>query len=157
MLWLFDRAFIDAAFWDKKKRRLGSTMITRMKSRLRVDSTEEIPVTDAPYNEGVIADLRITLSSSREPWRLVTFRTRRGRTVEFLTNDFSLLPGVVAFLYARRWDEEKCFDTWKNDVAQAEAWGKSLTAIENQIRLLPITHLLLAMAMPTLLGEAVRR
>ena len=75
-------------------------------------------------NEGVVADLRITLSSSRERWRLVTFRTRRGRTVEFLTNDFSLLPGVVAFLYSRRWDEEKCFDTWKNDFAQAKAWGK---------------------------------
>jgi hypothetical protein len=155
VLWLVDRAFIDAAFWDIKKRRLGSTMITRMKSRLRVDSTEELPVTDDPYNEGVVADLRITLSSSRELWRLVTFRTRRGRTVAFLTNDFSLLPGVVAFLYSRRWDEEKCFDTWKNDLAQAKAWGKSLTAIENQMRLVLITHLLLAMAVPTLLDETV--
>jgi len=87
--------------------------------------------------------------------RLVTFRTRRGRTVEFLTNDFSPLPGVVAFLYSRRWDEEKCFDTWKNDFAQAKAWGKSLTATENQMRLVLITQLLLAMAVPTLLDETV--
>ena len=32
-----------------------------------------------------------------------------------------LQPGVVAFLYSRRWEEEKCFDTWKNDFTQAKA------------------------------------
>ncbi len=40
MLWLVDRAFIDAPFWDAKKAKLASTMITRMKSSLRIDSTE---------------------------------------------------------------------------------------------------------------------
>jgi hypothetical protein len=30
-LWLVDRAFIDAAFWDDRKKSLGVTMITRMK------------------------------------------------------------------------------------------------------------------------------
>ena len=45
-LWLVDRAFIDAPFWDKKKKRLGITMITRMKSSLCMDSTEGMPVAD---------------------------------------------------------------------------------------------------------------
>jgi hypothetical protein len=82
----------------------------------------------------VIHDLRVTLSSSREAWRLITYRARRGGALQFLTNDFSLLPGVVAFLYFRRWEEEKCFDTWKNDFAQAKAWGKGTVAIANQAR-----------------------
>jgi hypothetical protein len=66
-LWLLDRAFIDAPFWDKKKRTLGCTLITRMKSNVRDDSTEGVPVADEPVNAGVVHDLRITLRSSRQP------------------------------------------------------------------------------------------
>jgi len=153
VLWLLDRAFIDAPFWDKKKKRLGITMITRMKSSLRVDSTEDLPVADVPANEGVVKDLRITLSSSRELWRLITYRTRRGHLVEFLTNEFDLEPGLIAFLYSRRWEEEKCFDTWKNDFSQAKAWGASVVAIDNQVRLAIVTSLLVAMLLHRKMGE----
>lgn len=152
MLWLVDRAFIDASFWDAKKAKLASTMITRMKSSLRIDSTEGLPIADDPVNAGVVKDLRITLSSSPEPWRLITYRTRRGHRVEFLTNDFDLLPGLVAFLYGRRWDEEKCFDTWKNMFSQAKAWGKGVVAIENQARLAIVTSVLVALALQATLG-----
>jgi hypothetical protein len=62
-LWLVDRAFIDAAFWDSRKKRLGMTLITRMKSSLCIESTEPLPVADVPTNEGVLKDLRITLRS----------------------------------------------------------------------------------------------
>ncbi|MEF8710144.1 MAG: DUF4276 family protein [Candidatus Accumulibacter propinquus] len=68
-LWLVDRAFIDAAFWDSRKKRLGMTLITRMKSSLCIESTEPLPVADVPTNEGVLKDLRITLRSSRQNWR----------------------------------------------------------------------------------------
>jgi hypothetical protein len=153
VIWLLDRAFIDASFWDKKKRTLGSTMITRMKSNLRIDSTEGLPVAAEPVNAGLVSDLRITLSSSRQPWRLITFQSRRGHSVEFLTNDFTLEPGVVAFLYSRRWEEEKCFDTWKNDFTQAKAWGKSTVAIENQVRLAIITGLLIAIMLHSTMGQ----
>ncbi|MBK8637277.1 MAG: transposase [Chromatiaceae bacterium] len=153
-LWRVDRAFIDAPFWDDKHRALQITLITRMKSHLGVDSTEGLPIADDPANAGVINDLRVTLSSSREDWRLITCRPRRGEELQFLTNDLSLLPGVVAFLYFRRWEEEKCFDTWKNDFAQAKAWGKGTVAIANQARLAIITHLLVAILLHTRLGAA---
>ena len=153
-LWLVDRAFIDAPFWDAKQRALQVTMITRMKSNLCVDSTEGLPVADDPVNAGVIRDLRITLTSSPATWRLITYRARRGGELQFLTNDFSLLPGVVAFLYFHRWEEEKCFDTWKNDFAQAKAWGKGTVAIANQARLAIITSLLVAILLHTRLGAA---
>jgi hypothetical protein len=152
-LWLLDRAFIDARFWDRKKKHLGATMITRMKKSLRIDSTESLAISDTPENEGVIKDLRVTLSSSSEFWRLITFRTRRKRVVEFLTNDFSLEPGVIAFLYSRRWEEEKCFDTWKNDFSQSKAWGKSVVAIDNQVRLAIITSILVAMLIHEKMGQ----
>ena len=152
-LWLLDRAFIDAPFWDKKKKRLGITMITRMKSGLCVDSTAGMAVADVPANEGVVKDLRITLRSSRACWRLITYRTRRGHSVEFLTNELDLQPGIVAFLYSRRWEEEKCFDTWKNDFSQAKAWGGSVVAIDNQVRLAIVTSILVAMLLHRKMGQ----
>ncbi len=91
-----DRAFIDAPFWDTKKRTLQITMITPMKANLGVDSTEGLPIAAKPINAGALRDLRLTLSRSPEPWRLISDRARRGRGLAFLTNDFSLLPGVVA-------------------------------------------------------------
>ncbi len=152
-LWLVDRAFIDARFWDQKKKRLGVTLITRMKKSLSIDSTEGLVVADTPVNEGVLKDLRITLRSSGEFWRLITFRTRRGHLVEFLTNELDLEPGLIAFLYSRRWEEEKCFDTWKNDFSQAKAWGASRAAIDNQVRLAIITSILVALLLHQKMGQ----
>jgi hypothetical protein len=152
-LFLVDRAFIDARFWDAKKTKLAITIITRMKSNLRIDSSEALSVAADPVNAGVQRDLRVMLASSREPWRLITYRTRRGHLVEFLTNEFDLQPGVIAFLYSRRWEEEKCFDTWKNDFSQAKAWGKRTVAIDNQVRLAIVTSILVAMMLANTLGE----
>lgn len=121
-------------------------------ANLRIDSTEALSVAADPVNAGVQRDLCVRLASSPQPWRLITYRTRRGQVVEFLTNDFTLPPGVVAFLYARRWEEEKCFDTWKNDFAQAKAWGKRTAAIDNQARLAILTNILVAMRLASTLG-----
>ena len=104
-------------------------------------------------NEGVLKDLQVTLRSSRGLWRLITYRTRRGHTVEFLTNAFDLEPGLVAFLYSRRWEEAKCFDTWKNDFSHAKAWGASAVAIGNQVHLAIVTSLLVAMLLHRTLGQ----
>lgn len=144
-LWLADRAFIDAPFWDKKKHTGRITMITRMKSNLLYDIVKALPFADEDINQGVIADQGIALNSSQKPWRLITYRTRRGAVVEFLTNELDLAPGLIAFLYSRRWEEEKCFDTWKNDFAMAKAWGKSINSIENQVRMAIITSIIVAM------------
>lgn len=152
-LWLVDRAFIDAKYWDKKKRSDKITMITRMKVSLIYEPIENLDFASSAINEGVVTDLKIRLNSSERPWRLITFRTRRNSVVEFLTNDFILSPGLIAFLYSRRWEEEKCFDTWKNDFAQAKAWGKSIKSIENQVRLAIITSILVAMLIHTKTGK----
>ena len=147
-LWLVDRAFIDGPFWDEKKRRLKQTVITRMKSNLNytVQQTRDIDEANA-VNQGVVRDQQIQLDSTELPWRLIRFVSRRGRVVEFLTNEFDLEPGVIAFLYSRRWEEEKCFDTWKNDFSQAKAWGKSAIAIENQVLLAIVTSILIALCL----------
>lgn len=153
-LWLVDRAFIDGRFWDRKKIELGQAMITRMKSNLQYTVKHSRVIDqDKPVNEGIVRDQQIQLNSAEQPWRRIRLVSRRGRSVEFLTNELELEPGVIAFLYSRRWEEEKCFDTWKNDFSQAKAWGKSLTAIENQVLLAIVTSILIVMRLHQVLGD----
>lgn len=73
--------------------------------------------------------------------------------MEFLTNEFTLEPGLIAFLYSRRWEEEKCFDTLKNDFSLAKAWGASVAVIENKVRLAIVTSLLVALLVHRRMGQ----
>jgi len=58
-------------------------------------------------------------------------------------DDLILIPGIIGFLYHRRWDEEKYFNNHKTDTANSKAWGKQPNAIEQQALLGLVTHLLL--------------
>lgn len=152
-LWLADRAFIDAPFWDRQKSKRRITLITRMKKNLVIEDTKALKVSDSPLNKNVVRDEEVILKSSPSVWRRVHIKTDTGKELIFLTNEMKLEPGVIAFLYLRRWDEEKCFDTWKNDYSQSKAWGESIVAIENQTRLAIITNLLVAMLLQEKMDE----
>lgn len=137
-----DRAFIDGTFWDQHLQRYRSTMITRMKSSLLYTLTKENEVLACTSNQGVLFDRQISLNCSKEAWRLIGFRAPDGIDYEYLTNDLGLLAGVVAFLYHRRWDKEKYYDSFKNDLAGTQAWGKSANAIEQQALMGMVTVIL---------------
>lgn len=130
-----DRAFIDGAFWDQRLQRFSSTVITRLKSSLLYTAVKDQEVLDCADNQGVVFDRQIKLKCSNGVWRLIGFISADGQSYEYITNDLSLLPGVVAFLYHRRWDKEKYYDTFKNDLAGMKAWGKSVHAIQQQAML----------------------
>ena len=87
---------------------------------------------DAPDAYGVTADTEVTLKLSKQRWRRIEFTGPKGEEYIYMTNDFSLEPGELAFIYHRRWDEEKFFDNFKNDLAGTKAWGKNPIAIEQQ-------------------------
>ncbi len=142
-LYVVDRAFIEARYWDQRKTKYRATVITRMKSTFKYHILEEIAVAPTAVNEGVIWDKKIQLNSSKQVWRLIQFVSPDGKTYEYLSNDFELSSGMIAFLYHRRWDEEKYFDNYKTDMANAKAWGKSPVAIEQQALLALVTHLLM--------------
>jgi hypothetical protein len=146
-LWLADRGFVDAPFWDSIKRARDVEVITRFKANLVITEHSAQPVEPLLLNEGILSDEHVQLQSSTQLWRLVSYKTPTGQIYTYLTNNFDLEPGVIAFMYLRRWDEEKCFDTWKNDLAQKKAWGKGNTAIRNQTLLAIITSILVALLM----------
>ncbi len=141
-LYSVDRAFIDARYWDERKKKYQATMITRFKSNLVYTTTKTRTITPCRCNEGVLSDTEITLKRSKQRWRRIEFKTPQGEEYAYLTNDFTLEPGELAFIYHRRWDEEKFFDNFKNDLANSKAWGKSPISIEQQTRLGIMTYLL---------------
>lgn len=142
-LYVIDRAFIEARYWDLRKTKYSATVITRMKTVFKYQVLDDIIVISDPVNEGVLWDKRIQLNSSKQEWRLIQFISPDGKTYEYLTNDFTLSPGMIAFLYHRRWDEEKYFDNYKTDMANSKAWAKSPIAIEQQALLGLVTHVLM--------------
>lgn len=141
-IYVVDRAFIDGRYWDERCKKLKATVITRLKSGLVYTLKQSKEISTSSCNEKVISDTVIELQCSKQPWRLIEWRSPEGVVYRYLTNDFSLEPGVVAFLYYRRWDEEKYFDNFKNDLANAKAWGKSPVAIEQQALMGMMTHIL---------------
>ena len=141
-LYSVDRAFIDARYWDARKLKYQVTMVTRFKKIITYSPVVSRPIANLPCNEGVTADIEVTLKLSRQRWRRIEFTGPKGEEYTYLTNDFSLEPGELAFIYHRRWDEEKFFDNFKNDLASAKAWGKSPIAIEQQAIIGLCTYLL---------------
>lgn len=142
-LWVVDRAFVDMPFWDAQKQRYGQTCITRLKDNLLIARRQRRTYSASLVNEGVKMDEDVTLNASTECWRLIRYRAPDGNELQFLTNELELAPGLVAFLYLRRWDEEKCFDTWKNDFSVGKGWSKSVIGIQQQALLASMTSLLL--------------
>ena len=144
-IFIVDRAFVHMSFWDNQKSNSKTTMITRSKTNLIFTSSQSRTVEANAINEGVSRDEEVTLQASKEPWRRIFYKSPNGNDYEFLTNDFTLMPGVVAFLYLRRWDEEKCFDTWKNDFSCSKAWAKSINGIYQQALFAIMTSILTAL------------
>ncbi|MDP5209448.1 transposase [Microbulbifer sp. 2205BS26-8] len=144
-LWVVDRAYVDMPFWDAQYKGYRQTVITRMKDNLLVEDRKPRDLSEHKINEGILADEEVVLKASSARWRLIHYQAPDGNCFEFLTNEMELEPGVVAFLYLRRWDEEKCFDTWKNSFASKKAWSKSVTGISAQAWLAIMTSLLLLM------------
>ena len=142
-IYVVDRAYIQASYWDVRKTKFQATVITRLKSTFVYKVLETLPVEESIVNEGVIKDERIQLKSSKKEWRLVTFKSPQGVVYEYLTNEFTLTPGMIAFLYHKRWDEEKYFDNYKTDMGNNKAWAKSQVAIEQQAILGLVTYILM--------------
>lgn len=141
-IYVADRAFVDFRYWDERKTKHQARVISRMKSSYCYEVIENREVTASAENAGVQEDVVIRPRSSKQRWRMIRFKSPKGETYEYLSNDLTLEPGLIAFLYHRRWDEEKYFDAYKNDMASSKAWGKSVKSIEQQAVLGIVTYVL---------------
>ncbi|MCX6936885.1 MAG: hypothetical protein NTU80_03155 [Verrucomicrobia bacterium] len=60
--------------------------------------------------------------------------------MEFITSEFNLPPGLIAWIYQRRWAVAKVFDQLKNKLEETKAWSSRAEAKIAQAHFLCLTH-----------------
>jgi len=143
VLWSYDRACIDFSQWIKWKRR-GIYFITREKENmnLQVLSALEFDSGD-PRNAGVVSDQSVQTSKGTNVRRIIYLDPVNETTYYFITNEFTVPPGVLAFIYKERWNIEKAFDEVKNKYQETKAWATTDTAKCQQAKFIALAYNLL--------------
>jgi len=93
-----------------------------------------------PNAAGLTADEIVETSQGLTLRRIRYTHPATGEAYEFLTSEFTLPPGLIAFLYLRRWDLEKVFDELKNKLGAQRAWASTATAKQMQAHFLCLAH-----------------
>ena len=105
-------------------RKKGCEVITRLKENMKPLNYGELAFDlQAPENLGVLSDQAVGFDNALS-MRLITYRDpETGELFKFLTNNTTLPPGLIAWLYLQRWSIEKCYDTTKNKLEQRKGWA----------------------------------
>ena len=140
---VYDRAGIDYRQWINWKT-MGIYFISREKvsSRAQLLGDREFDDSD-PRNTGVLADQQIGVSAGVLIRRVRYEDPATGNIFDFITSEFTLPPGLIAFLYRLRWDIEKSFDEKKNKLGVTKAWASTVLARTQQALFVCMVHNLL--------------
>ena len=116
VLYVWDCAGIDMRQWYRWKQTAGVYFLSRAKDLMKITCFGEIEFDRAdPINAGVLDDQHAATETSGVMMRYIRYQCpRTGNEYEFITNHMKIRPGVIAWLYLRRWDIEKTYDTFKN-------------------------------------------
>ncbi len=143
---VYDPAIIDYTEWFKWKKGHGLYILTLEKSNSALQVLGELDwdKTDE-RNRGVLKD-ELVGPSNGSLMRRVTYKDPlTGKIYRFITNELTLPPGLLAFLYKLRWDIEKIFDQVKNKLLEQKAWAKSETAKIQQAHFIALAHNLMVL------------
>ena len=142
---VYDPAGIDYLQWHNWKTQ-GIYVISREKENSKAE-TVGIRVWDKndPRNAGVESDEWLGVCAG-VMMRRVTYRNAAtGEIFRFITDEMTLPPGLIAFLYKIRWDIEKVFDEKKNKLGVKRAWATTPTARCQQAHFVCLAHNLMLM------------
>jgi hypothetical protein len=149
VVWIWDRAGIDFRLWHHWKHQHGIYFISRVKENMRLEVVGQArpDPAHASHNHGVLADELVQTSQHvmvrRVRYQPAPGQSRQTEPLEFITTCFDLPAGLIAWLYARRWELEKVFDQLKNKLEESKAWASSPQAKRTQAGFLCLTHNLL--------------
>lgn len=145
VLWVWDKAGVDFAFWQERKA-CGIYFLSLRKEGMRLELEQERVIDFAqPINQGVTAD-RVVVDRRGIRVRELTYcNPCDGAVYVYLTSEMTLEPGLLALLYKTRWEIEKVFDETKTKLAEKKSWATSDTAKEMQAHFVAIVHNLLLM------------
>ena len=159
VLWVWDRAGMDMRQWYLWKRK-GIYFLTREKDLNKpiILGESEFDQED-PVNAGVLKNELFGSTSGVEALRRITYENpETGEIYVYLTNlPRSIRPGVIAYLYKRRWDIEKMFNTFKHKFFERRAWAVSETAKSMQANFICLAHNLMLIFHRVLAKEIVEK
>ncbi len=138
---IYDPAIIDYAQWQKWKQGRGVYILTLEKSNSALTTLGEFEWDRSdPRNIGVISDEMVGPSNGHMMRRVTYQDPVTGKAFRFILNEFTLPPGLVAFLYKLRWDVEKVFDEIKNKTFERKAWAGNEPAKKQQAMFICLAH-----------------
>ncbi len=146
-IYVVDRGYVDFQWlWLIHKTR--AFFVTRLKTSIKWTRVISHPVDKAV---GLRADQEILLATTRlkklypERLRKISYRDEmQGRTLVFLTNNFTLPAETIAALYKTRWEIELFFKWIKQNLRVKTFYGTSANAVKTQIWIAMIIYLMLA-------------
>lgn len=147
VLYVWDCAGIDLKQWHKWKQAGGVYFLSRSKSLIKftVHQNLEYDAQDA-VNQNILSDEQVTSATCEFAFRRIRYQCpASGQTYEFITNHMNIRPGVLAWLYMRRWDIEKTYDTFKNKLGESKAWARSPIAKAMQAQFMCLAHNLMVL------------
>ena len=125
----------------------GAFFVTRAKSNLKAKRRYSHPVDRAT---GLICDqtivLKVHYSKAGYPdtLRRIRFKTDEGKTLVFLTNNFTLPALTITELYRCRWQVELFFKWIKQHLRIKTFFGTSENAVKSQVWIAVSVYVLVA-------------
>jgi hypothetical protein len=143
---VYDPAVIDYIEWYKWKKAKGIYIITveKKNSRLTTIGYNDWDEDD-PRNNGIISDEIVGPANGPAMRRIKYVDPVTGKEYVFITNEMTLPPGVLVFIYKMRWNVEKIFDQIKNKMFEKKAWATSENAKQQQAGFIALAHNLMLM------------
>lgn len=146
-IYVMDRAYIDFS-WLWSIDQAGAFYVSRLKKSIKWNRIISHKV---DKSIGLRCDQEILLSSKRlKPLypnriRRISFRDeQKGKTLVFLTNNFTLSAETIAELYKARWEIELFFKWIKQNLKIKTFFGTSANAVKTQIWIAMIVYLVIA-------------
>ena len=146
-VYVMDRGFMDLIRLHRLTA-AGAYFVLRAKrnQRLRRISSSKVDRSTGVICDQVVA-LEIRVSARRYPARLRRVRyldPETGKTLIFLTNNFTLPPRTIADLYRCRWQIELFFKWIKQHLRIKSFFGTSQNAVKTQIWIAVCVYVLIA-------------
>lgn len=140
-LLILDRAYIDQVWWAQAAPK-GEYLITRAKENFNIMICGDLNFDrNLSVNTGVQRDYLGGIGTSSFTMRFVDYiDPETHEKYRFLTTNTELPPGLIAWLYFKRWTIEKTFDTSKNALFENKAWAISDNAHELQALFLAMAY-----------------
>ncbi|WPU95088.1 IS4 family transposase [Mucilaginibacter sabulilitoris] len=136
---VFDKGYVDYSQYQRLTNE-GVYFVTRQKKDARYVVTAANEIAAQAREAGIMADRMIVLGTRthrnkvRLQSRQITFYDKeKGRSFEFLTNNFSLSAQQIADLYKKRWQIEILFKRIKQNFPLKYFLGDNENAIKIQI------------------------